>query len=293
MINFPISRFTVKFQALEKINLPRYAGSTLRGAFGHALKNISCLTATQNKGTCCCQPAQICLYRRLFDPDRQQLQLQSRLQDIPPPFVIEAHSLPEQIEKSQQAHFFMSLVGELAHSQQMIIQLAWQRALAVGLGGKSPVGGIQSQLLLFEKCDQPLLDLLPKNKVHIQLISHARIQHHGYFLNVDNFDPILFCRSVVRRYITLIEAYGSASLSAEMIAQLYTDIQKVHGKADLEWVEWSRWSSRQKQKMNMDGLLGTIELENISDVLFQYLYWGQWLHVGKGSAFGLGQYLLR
>ena len=138
-----------------------------------------------------------------------------------------------------------------------------------------------------------MLDLLPKNKVRIQLISHARIQHHGHFLNVDNFDPILFCRSVVRRYITLIEAYGSASLSAEMIAQLYTDIQKVHGKADLKWVEWSRWSSRQKQKMNMDGLLGTIELEDISDVLFQYLYWGQWLHVGKGSAFGLGQYLLR
>ena len=292
MNNLPISRFISRFKALEFIQLPAYAGSTLRGAFGHALKNISCLTSARNKGVCCCQSAHICLYRGLFDPYRQHLQLQSRLQDIPPPFVIEAHSLPEQLEKGQHAHFFMTLVGEFAHSQQMIIQLAWQRALAVGLGMKPAVGCIQSELLSFVQCDQPSLDFSPKHKVRIQLISHARIQHHGHFLTVNNFDPRLFCHSVVRRYITLIEAYGAASLPAETLAQLYTDMQKVHGKANLEWREWSRWSSRQKQKMTMDGLLGTIELDDISDTLCQYLYWGQWLHVGKGSAFGLGQYIM-
>ena len=44
--------------------------------------------------------------------------------------------------------------------------------------------------------------------------------------------------------------------------------------------------------MNLDGLMGSITLENVSEELYDYLYLGQWLHVGKGCVFGLGQYNL-
>lgn len=293
MTNLTISRYRIKFKANHKIQLPAYAGSSLRGAFGHALKNIACLTAALNKGQCKCQPVASCLYRRIFDPAKQRLDLQARLQDVAPPFVIEAHSLTTEILAGQEAYFYMTLLGDFAHSQQIMIQLAWQRALAVGLGRYQNTGQAQSQLVSFELCDQPQFNWKAHSQLRVQFLSHARIQHHGEILTVENFDPVVFCRSVVRRYLTLSEAYSEQSLSAMFVQSLFADVQKVQGEYRVDKVKWSRWSNRQKQKMQMDGLLGEIKLNHVSAQLADILYLGQWLHVGKGSVFGLGQYVLQ
>jgi len=58
----------------------------------------------------------------------------------------------------------------------------------------------------------------------------------------------------------------------------------------LRWTEWTRWSNRQKQEMQLSGLTGRVLLSNVSDTLWPYIYLGQWLHAGKNSMFGLGQY---
>jgi len=293
MCNLPITRYRIKFKANQNIQLPAYAGSSLRGAFGHALKNIACLTAGSNQGQCKCQPVESCLYRRIFDPVKQKLDLQNRLQDVAPPFLVEAHSLATEILADQEAHFYMTLVGDFAHSQQMVIQMAWQRALGVGLGRQESTGQAQSQLLSFELCDQPTPNWQANSKLKIQFLSHVRIQHHGQILTVENFDPVIFCRSVVRRYLTLLEAYSDLNLAASAVKSLYDDVNNVRGKYCVDQVRWSRWSNRQKQKMQMDGLLGQVTLHQVSNQLADILYLGQWLHVGKGSIFGLGQYVLQ
>lgn len=38
-----VSRYELKLQALQKALLPQFLGSTLRGAFGHALKQAVCV----------------------------------------------------------------------------------------------------------------------------------------------------------------------------------------------------------------------------------------------------------
>ena len=293
MKNLNISRYRIKFKANQNIQLPEYAGSSLRGAFGHALKNIACLTAGLNNGHCKCQPVESCLYRRIFDPVKQRLILQDRLQDVAPPFVIEAHSLSTKILAGQEAYFYMTLVGDFAHNQQMMIQMAWQRALAVGIGGYHSTGQAQSQLVSFELCDRPQLNWQTSGNLRAQFLSHARIQHYGQILTVENFDPVIFCRSVIRRYLTLSEVYSDCHLSAAEVKSLYDDMNNVQGEYQVDQVKWSRWSNRQKQKMQMDGLLGEIKLNHVSDQLAEILYLGQWLHVGKGSVFGLGQYVLK
>jgi len=293
MSNLNISRYRIKFQANQHIHLPAYAGSALRGAFGHALKHIACLTASLNRGQCKCQPVASCLYRRIFDPAKQNLTLQDRLQDVAPPFVIEAHSLPTEILDGQEAHFYMTLLGDFVHSQQIMIQLAWQRALAVGLGHYQNQGEAQSQLLSFEFCDRPQLNWQTQSELKLQFLSHARIQHHGEILTVHNFDPMILCRSVVRRYLTLSEVYSEQDLSTDLVKSLYADVKNVQGEYHVDQMKWSRWSNRQKQRMQMDGLLGEIKLNHVSEQLAEILYLGQWLHVGKGSVFGLGQYVLK
>lgn len=293
MSTFPISRFSIKFQALENIQLPKYAGSALRGAFGHALKSMACLTASRNKGVCRCEPVERCLYRQLFDPPKKVLKYQDRVQDIAPPFVIEAYSLPEQIKKGDMATFYIVLIGHFAHQQQTMIQLAWQRALAEGIGQNLSVGGIQSQLIAFTPCNHPQDKIESLKSVRLDLFTHARLQHHGKFLDTENFNMAYFAQALLRRYLSLAETYSDIELSTDEIAQINVEIAQLEGKYQLEWVNWSRYSNRQKQKMNLDGLMGSIHLENVSERLFYYLYLGQWLHVGKGCVFGLGQYTLK
>jgi hypothetical protein len=62
----------------------------------------------------------------------------------------------------------------------------------------------------------------------------------------------------------------------------------------LRWSEWTRFSSRQNTTMQMGGLVGAIALEGSGLAAFWPALWlGQWVHVGKGTSFGLGKYRLR
>ena len=42
--SLPIVRYQFTFVVTEPIQFPQYAGSTLRGAFGRALRKIACMT---------------------------------------------------------------------------------------------------------------------------------------------------------------------------------------------------------------------------------------------------------
>ena len=80
--------FSMTLVVDTSISLPRYAGSALRGAFGHAFRRVCC---SMREGVCAsCLLRETCTYTRLFEPsppaDSERL---SRNQDIPAPFVIE------------------------------------------------------------------------------------------------------------------------------------------------------------------------------------------------------------
>ncbi|KPA13721.1 CRISPR-associated protein Cas6 [Candidatus Magnetomorum sp. HK-1] len=69
--------------------LPIYKGSTFRGGFGHALKNIIC---TSNELLCNqCMLAKQCVYVRLFEPQHLKINLPEvkQMSTLPSPFVIE------------------------------------------------------------------------------------------------------------------------------------------------------------------------------------------------------------
>ena len=51
---FPVARYRFAFETDQPIRLHDYAGSALRGAFGHALRKIVCVT-----GQPACQPCSL------------------------------------------------------------------------------------------------------------------------------------------------------------------------------------------------------------------------------------------
>jgi hypothetical protein len=289
MLDLPISRYRVHYQVTRPVKLPDYAGSALRGAFGHALKSIACMTATRNRGVCACQPAEQCLYRRLFDLPMQQVH-HDQQQDVPPPLLIEPVMGGVILAAGQQGFFDVVLVGQFAHQQMPIIQLAWQRALHDGIGVADEQGvrgqAVFQQMILLNQPDHPI----PPNPrhVHLQFLSPMRLQHHENLVTAEHLTPTVFLQAIVRRQRLFAQLYGGEPV--EVALDTWSRLSETQLERRVRWMQWSRWSNRQKRQMTLGGLTGRIYLTNVPDELWRYLYLGQWLHAGKNSVFGLGQY---
>ncbi len=282
-LNFPITRFAIKFKANNTLRFYEYAGSTLRGVFGTALKNMACVNQ-DTKGQCQCLADNPCLYRTLFEP------CQKPAEQMPsPPFIIEAHGLPTVIYKGQTAVFYMVLIGKIAHDELTFIKLVWQQALQLGIryGNQKATATV----LEITPYNTPIKQLA-KSTAMIDLVTHTQLKHQNQVVDAKQFDAKIFCTSLVRRFKTLMTLYGTC-LDEQDFDNLYQDAQKVTAKSMIQDSQWARYSNRQKQKMNLKGITGSVELCYISEELYHLLHLGQWLHVGKGCVFGLGQYQIR
>lgn len=97
----------------------------------------------------------------------------------------------------------------------------------------------------------------------------------------------IFLRQLMRRYLTLARLYWQNNAdTAELSAQAAGQGQS----PQLLWHEHRRFSNRQKQTTPLSGIIGTWQLTDLSPAFAQMLYIGQWLHLGKETVFGNGQY---
>lgn len=82
-----LSRYQLRLQALEACSLPAFLGSTLRGAFGHALKQAVCVMPHRDCEHC--MVADRCIYPYLFEtPPPPDLSLLRGQQRAPHPFIL-------------------------------------------------------------------------------------------------------------------------------------------------------------------------------------------------------------
>jgi CRISPR/Cas system endoribonuclease Cas6 (RAMP superfamily) len=61
-------------------------------------------------------------------------------------------------------------------------------------------------------------------------------------------------------------------------------------KSDLRWHDWERYSARQNTRMTLGGFVGRITFAGPLGPWWPLFEVGEVLHVGKGTAFGLGKY---
>ena len=61
-------------------------------------------------------------------------------------------------------------------------------------------------------------------------------------------------------------------------------------KEKLAWFDWERYSNRQDTRMMMGGFVGSITFEGDFEKFLPFLLLGEFIHVGKGTSFGLGKY---
>lgn len=106
-----------------------------------------------------------------------------------------------------------------------------------------------------------------------------------------NFE--LLVRNLLRRVSLLIAVHGSTPLELDyrgIIARAATVRTR---SSNLRWSDWERYSNRQQTKMALGGFVGEVEYEGEALPEFACLLAaGEILHVGAGTTFGLGEYLI-
>ena len=307
-----LARYRFTFHVLTPLRLPDYAGSTLRGAFGHALKQLNCVTKAKDcKG---CPLIAQCPYPQIFSPhDIPRANLSLHIQNqIPVPYVIEAPlRTGRTYVEGELVTFDMVLMGE-ALEQLAVIILAWRRAFLRGIGNGDGTAELvsvthcadvedanvenmiytqESPTLATHNAALSLPTFSQSEDVHLLLATPLRLQLQGKIISPRELTAGLFLRQLIRRVSLQIQRQQPDAFPIEQIREFNALADQVQDERRLQWLDWSRYSSRQNQKMTLGGITGHLLLKAVPADLLPLIYLGQWLHIGKETSFGLGGYL--
>lgn len=235
-----------------------YVGSSLRGAFGYALKSVVCINPHFKCEGCFAKDN--CLFYEFYE-----------IQNKP-------HSYRFAFELKDKAFRFSIYLFEEAAKKIPYIVSAITKMLTengIGSGRKLyPDFYITQHELQTFKCDTYYPNIT------IRLLTPLKINNPDKMGKLGLFDVLW---SVWRRYGEL------KSLPKSNIPW------KIDGKTignTLTYHKLERFSGRQNIKMNMSGFIGDIEVQGIDKQSYKLLKLGEILGSGKQSVMGLGNFIL-
>jgi hypothetical protein len=129
------------------------------------------------------------------------------------------------------------------------------------------------------------------DSIQIHLQTPLRLKSRGDL--VTRLTPREFFYHLCQRLSNLLFLYAEPSGETWDFKPLLAEAEKLDMRATLRWWDWERYSARQQTAMNFGGLIGGFELSGPPAILEKFLpllKMGEWLHVGKGTTFGLGKY---
>jgi hypothetical protein len=316
----PIVRYRFTARVSTDLRLPDYAGSLLRGAFGHALRSVTCVTKAK---TCDgCPLLRTCPYPAVFAPLPPIDCSLPNLTQAPVGYVIEPlHWGREVIPSGELLQWDMVLFGRVRDQLGLMI-LAWQRALWRGLGAQQVQAVLESvavqagsdwqtiftsdQAAIVPHVNSLSLRLNASDtfvqRIHLRFDTPLRLQVNGKALPPNQLTPAKLLMDIVRRTALLFECHTDMPLTlpfAELKAATEQVKDAVHehvADKKLRWLDWTRYSSRQQSTMQFGGVVGHWTLHaspSVWQTLLPFVIAGQWLHVGKETVFGLGRYTLQ
>lgn len=299
------TRIDFRARVTGDFSLPPYAGSMLRGAFGHSLRNIACMTGMPECKDC---PLRFsCAYSYLFEtPVSPQMAVLRKYSAAPHPLVIEPPTGARELKSGQSFIFSMVLLGN-ARLYLPLIVLAWQRALSTGLGKTRAVARLTGyrtesetqwrdpQNAVIPPINPIIIPPQSPGELEIRFVTPFRSRQNGKLNGADGLQ-FLDLISHLQRRMSLLLAFHCAEGPWEWdytgALQFAEKIQWISENA--HWLDWARYSSRQQQSMQLGGVVGSFRVPETSlEALWPLLYLGQWLHVGKNASFGLGRYTLK
>ncbi len=298
----PLGVFRAVFTTRESLSLPQWTGSAWRGAFGHALRRTVCVTGARRCEGCLLLGS--CPYPRLFEAPL----LGGARRPNPYVLIPDDAERPETLGPGQTLGLGLVLVGERAMAMLPYVVHALDRAAERGLtrrpvplsldrveawdagaGGWNPVFTPGEPLGTALPVAHPVPPAPERLVVHLRSPLRARAQ--GRLLRPETLDFSHFFRVVARRIQALAQTHGGEA-DGVRYPELVQLAHQVHvTQQSLRWVDWARYSSRQRTTMRMGGIVGrfTVAGEALAH-LWPWLWLGQWVHAGRSTTMGLGRY---
>lgn len=307
---FKLVSVTFYLEAINTIELPVFKGFLLRGAFGKIFRGIVCL---QRQERCeSCKMARSCPYLYLFEsPQFQDSEHQWKTSYEPHPFVLEPPLdnkrvyLPGDVFKVG-----LVLIGEGISYLPYFI-LVFEEMGIKGIGrekGRFCIKKVTStdtngEHEIYHGNSKSLHDdiaiITPgainkqiekgTTKIAIDIITPARLQQRGKFVSYIEFT--LLIRALLRRYSWLSTLYCHEAPFLpydQLLEHAKKEVRPV--RSNLAWQGWEHYSFRQQQRMKLGGVVGRIIFNGDLEPFLLLLKLGEYLHIGKGTAFGLGKY---
>lgn len=296
----PVARYRFTFRLSSALQLPPYAGSTLRGVFGHALRRQICTCGREND-----HPPH-CPYSHIFTRPHHA-GLDNSQQNTPPqPYLFEPPADGRTHYPAGASYRFNMVLTGQARLLLPLIVSALQYAFEQGVGTQKGRGmldrlevehnglwldiGSGGRIRLHP--DSLLLPEAYPADLTLHLYTPLRLQQHGKILRSDGLSNGLLLRQAMRRISALAELYWPQPLQADYPA-LAQWADSVQGRHELYWHDWQRYSNRQHRPMKLGGVTGRWHLYGVLPEFAALLYIGQWLHLGKETVFGLGGYRIQ
>ena len=303
----PLARYRFRFRTTRAMRLPDYSGSAWRGAFGHSLKKLVCVTREPQ-----CEPCLLyrtCLYPYIFEtpPDPAVGKLR-KYTAAPHPFVLSpGETMRGPLTANTEHSLAMTLFGHgNRHLPYMIHAL--DRAAQWGIGtqrGTFELLDVQQRVQeAWRSIYQPGGKLQPHpaeclnlpdcpTHVTIRLLTPLRMKAREHLVTPDTFTFKALFTTVLRRISLLTAFHTDAPLETDFAALTQSAETIPVARRALHWHDWTRYSSRQDSLMQLGGLLGTVTFEsNGLEPFWPYLWLGQWTHAGKNTSMGLGKYTI-
>ena len=251
---------------------PYFIGSQLRGAFGYALKKVTCI----NPGFKCddCFATSNCLYYEFYEQKN------------------EYHKYRFDFELGLGYYNFdFYLFNDATTKLPYVISAFYQMVTNIGFGRDRVIYKKFDMFINDENCFIDGQLKLPQNYVReficeeyypniiLKLITPLRIKKQNKFLRND-IDLLDILSSINKRFYKLIgKEYQKLDIKKE-----YEIVIK-----DIKYKELTRHSNRQKTNMNLGGIIGNIQIQNIDKKSYKLLKLGEIIGVGKSTVFGNGK----
>ncbi len=307
---------TIEFNivALENINLPEHPGSTFRGAFGQALRELSCNFANMKCEKCNLNSK--CPYSLFFNPfltEKDKLKTSGRFHNKLRPFIIEpAISGKTEYLQGENIKFTINVFGEMKQFIPYIIE-SWRNLQGKGIGanrGKFLLGNIWiindilgKSIKIYDYKDELVVNkelsisvddinkqvnLYKEDKVTFIFKSPTLLKYKGQYIK-KSLEFNILMRNLFRRLSTLAAFYGE---EMDIYFKDYLDkaTEIVIVNENLEWKQWFRYSNKQQQKIDMQGFTGMITYQGDIKQFLPYLIIAQYIHIGKNTVFGQGNF---
>jgi hypothetical protein len=312
MEHFIAYRLKFTCEAETAVSLPRYSGSTIRGAFFGALRQDFCLN--KNLNSCLhCLAAEVCPICRLVATVERD---NNRGAEIPRPFALEPVITGKTVfEPGQSFSFGITLFGQSLSLFPYAI-LAIQRMGETGMGNRTNAPGrfllreakVVNPLIATEKSiyssdtrmvsvpdlaitQQDVMNYagrLSPDTLHINLLTPLRLVAEGSLVQKLTFR--IFTQRLLRRLTDLYRYCFNQELDLDFpgLLKQAEEVQVIQDNTC--WVDLSSYSYRRRASTPTGGLIGEITIAGNLKGLLPLIVWGELTHIGKDATRGNGWY---